>query len=365
MSASLGRRRVALAVAGSALAVAGLAVLFSVGPNRLVPTAVAWVSGLPDDVQLALAYAAVGAVLLVVAVVVFWTIVQVIGLVVTRGGPLYRAYDVLVPDSPLVKMVLGVGLIVLVAFGSTGLLTTSIGAWTEDRVSGADVVTDRHAGVFTGDAAPMTAATPNRTADTDGDGLPDAWERRGTTPDGGNLSGADPDRMDLYVHVAGEDSLSDAERERLREVWASMPVENPDGSTGVTLHLRNRSLDERPTVAPNGTGYRDLYTADRLGAGHCVARLVVLAEIDDQRLGVRADAPGYAAAVDVRDTEYVGSTSFRVAAITHALLHTVTGEAHSEAGWLSRGTPDEQLGAETAARLNETGFRQPADYPGC
>lgn len=363
MSASLGRRRIVAAAVF--LPVALLAALLAVRPALVVPAVTDWFAGLPDDVKLALSYLAVGAVMLVVAAGVMWLIVHAIGLVVTRGGPLYRAYEFIVPDSPLVKMALGIGVIVLVAFASTGLLTTSIGEWTEERVSGAELATDRNAGVFDGDAAPMDARPPNRTADTDGDGIPDAWERRGTTPDGGALSDSDPDRMDLYVHVAGDEPLSANERDQLRSVWADMPVENPDGSTGITLHIQQSSLDDRPTVTRNGTEYRDRYTADRLGGGHCVARLVVLADIDDQRLVTRADAPGYAAAVDARENQYVGSTTFRVAAITHALLHTVAGEAHTQDGWLSQGTPDDQLSGETATQFNETGFQQPASYPGC
>jgi hypothetical protein len=363
MPAPLGRRRIVAAAV--LLPIALLAALLAVRPALVVPVVTDWFTGLSEDAQLALSYLAVGAVMLVVATAVMWLIVRIIGLVVTRGGPLYRAYDFVVPESPFVKMALGIGVIVLVAFASTGLLTTSIGDWTEERVSGAELATDRNAGIFDGDAAPMDARAPNRTADSDGDGIPDAWERRGTTPDGGNLPEADPDRMDLYVHVAGDEPLSANERDQLRSVWADMPVANPDGSTGVALHIRQSSLDDRPTVTRNGTEYRDLYTEDRLGAGHCVARLVVLADVDDQRLVTRADAPGYAAAVDARENQYVGSTTFRVAAITHALLHTVAGETHTQDGWLSQGTPDEQLSGETAAQFNESGFQQPASYPGC
>lgn len=357
MSPSLGRRRlIAVAVA---LSLSAPTVVVAPRPALLVPTAADWFTGLPDTVQVALSYLAVGAVMLVVAAGVMWLIIQAIGLVVTRGGPLYRAYQFFVPESPLAKMVLGMGIIVLVAFASMGLLTTSIGDWTEERVSGADLATDWNAGIFDGDAAPMDARGPNRTADTDGDGVPDAWERRGTISDGG------PERLDLYVHVAGEEPLSETERDQLRSVWADMPVTNPDGSTGITLHIRQTALDDRPTVTANGTEYRSRYTEERLGAGHCVERLVVLADIDDQRLVTRTDAPGYAAAIDARDTEYVGPTTFRVAAITHALLHTVTDEAHAQDGWLSRGTPKTRLSGETAEQLNETGFQRPADYPGC
>lgn len=362
MVVPLGRRRIVAAVL---LPSAILAAVVAVQPALVVPALTDWFAGLPDNVQVALSYLAVGAVMLVVAAGVMWLIVQLIGLVVTRGGPLYRAYQFFVPESPFVKMALGIGVIVLVAFASTGLLTTSIGDWTEERVSGAELATDRNAGIFDGDAAPMDARGPNRTADTDGDGVPDAWERRGTTPDGGELPDGDPGRLDLYVHVAGEEPLSATERDQLRSVWADMPVANPDGSTGVTLHIRQSSLDDRPTVTRNGTEYRSLYTEERLGAGHCVERLVVLADIDDQRLVTRADAPGYAAAVDARENDYVGQTTFRVAAITHALLHTVAGEAHTQEGWLSQGTPDTQLSGDTASQFNETGFQQPASYPGC
>lgn len=361
MSPPLGRRR--LIVVAVALLLGALATVVATRRSRLVPTAVDWLAGLPDTVQVALSYLAVGVVMLVAAAGVMWLIVQAVGLVVTRGGPLYRTYRFFLPESPFVKMALGIGIIVLVAFASTGLLTTSVGDWTEERVSGAELVTDRNAGVFAGDAVPMDARGPNRAAD--GDGVPDAWERRGTAFGDGTLSDGDPERLDLYVHVAGEGPLSETERGQLRSVWAEMPVTNPDGSTGITLHVRQTALDDRPVVTANGTEYRSLYTEERLGAGHCVERLVVLADIDGRRLVTRADAPGYAAAIDARDTESAGSTTFRVAAITHALLHTVTDESHTQDGWLSQGTPESRLSGETADQFNETGFQQPADYPGC
>ena len=82
------------------------------------------------------------------------------------------------------------------------------------------------------------------TGDTDGDALLDCWETDGIDADGDGvvdlvLPDADPMRADVYVEIdfmtgqapipAGLDSVVAA--------FANSPVMNPDGSTGVTLHL--------------------------------------------------------------------------------------------------------------------------------
>ncbi len=78
--------------------------------------------------------------------------------------------------------------------------------------------------------------------DTDGDGLADRWELDGVDGDGDGvvdvvLPGADPHRKNIYVEV---DFMTDHEPpssvfDAVVDMFASAPVQNPDGSTGVDL----------------------------------------------------------------------------------------------------------------------------------
>jgi hypothetical protein len=83
--------------------------------------------------------------------------------------------------------------------------------------------------------------------DSDGDGLPDVWERNGYTVDGVFVDlpalGANPRRKDLFVWMdymvrASGTSLapSQAVIDNIKAVFANAPVANPDGTTGITIH---------------------------------------------------------------------------------------------------------------------------------
>lgn len=79
--------------------------------------------------------------------------------------------------------------------------------------------------------------------DSDDDGLLDGWEvnglPRGIEPFEGSLS---PTRQDVLLVVSRFDGVDEAvakrEVERSRSLYAALPTKNPDGSTGVTVHLR-------------------------------------------------------------------------------------------------------------------------------
>ncbi len=87
--------------------------------------------------------------------------------------------------------------------------------------------------------------------DSDGDGLPDAWERHGLTldtPAGPRFvdlpaMGADPMRPDVFLQIdwmADEthDQRPGAEALRLvREAFAASPYASPTGSLGINLHV--------------------------------------------------------------------------------------------------------------------------------
>ena len=89
---------------------------------------------------------------------------------------------------------------------------------------------------------------PNRT-DTDGDGYPDGMEVRCAR----SLPDADPLRTDIYVEVdaAEPEMLSADVRRSIRETFVDAPVSNPDGSTGIDIHLITNNTD----LSANGTVY--------------------------------------------------------------------------------------------------------------
>ncbi|GAA1352682.1 C4-dicarboxylate ABC transporter substrate-binding protein [Falsarthrobacter nasiphocae] len=84
------------------------------------------------------------------------------------------------------------------------------------------------------------------TTDTDGDGLLDVWETQGYDADGDGVidvdfpaMGADPHRKDIFVEMDWMPGLlaSDDELRTIVSTFANYPVQNPDGTTGITLHL--------------------------------------------------------------------------------------------------------------------------------
>jgi uncharacterized repeat protein (TIGR01451 family) len=103
--------------------------------------------------------------------------------------------------------------------------------------------------------------------DADGDGLLDSWEQNGFNADGDgtidvNLPafGANPWRKDVFVevdclvaathsHCPQKDAISDAVRS-----FANAPVANPDGTTGVQLHVDVGSLFGEGIISVPGTG---------------------------------------------------------------------------------------------------------------
>jgi len=85
--------------------------------------------------------------------------------------------------------------------------------------------------------------------DTDGDGLPDSWERKGIdyNKDGTIdlvLPGADWKHKDLFVEIdymTGHDFDYTA-KEMVVKAFRNAPVKNPDGVTGINLHVE---IDEQ------------------------------------------------------------------------------------------------------------------------
>lgn len=302
------------------------------------------------------------------------------------AGRVAWALNLAFPDSPLVRFAAGTMVLVAAVLGIVGLLpvlTGDLGETDEgaaryvDRIAGGTLNTEWGA-IVDGDAPRVEPACSGSRADgagqadADGDGLPDAWERAGETPDGASLPDASPDRKDVYVHVnygADVRALTDEEREDAREVWARMPVGNPDGSRGIRLHLDDESPGagrlDAAAVFESPDGLDRYSTESRLGARQCVYHQVVFGEFEmGDRAGVAA-TPGYSVIVDgSRQPDYEGEVGFRVALVTHELLHNVAGpvdgQPHTESGWLAGGPDDEYLSDATARVLEDEGLFGPA-----
>lgn len=243
-------------------------------------------------------------------------------------------------------------------------------------------------GVVGPDGAAPTAGMG--TVDSSGDRLPDEWERQGVTPEGALLPESDPDRLTLHTQIVygdGIEPLTDEEHEQLRAAFAEMPIENPDGSTGIDLRIDDDppyggELDE--PIRLTETGDRDAlaeayYSPERMGPRHCVYHLVAVGEVDVPGYAGFANTPGRFSVVDGRYTDsYGGTVSYRVRAIVHELLHNVVGPVpsearggdriHTESGWLTANSTnlsaDEQLSSPVAEQLSENGFATAPDPRG-
>lgn len=92
--------------------------------------------------------------------------------------------------------------------------------------------------------------TDPRTPDTDNDNLPDGVEVKLTDA----LPGADPLRKDVYVELDYTDGcgLTETDRNRIERAFATAPVDNPDGSTGISLHIVQDDEVSETTLSPNG-----------------------------------------------------------------------------------------------------------------
>ncbi|WP_336002392.1 hypothetical protein [Halorientalis halophila] len=377
-------------------AVVGLVVALAAFPTRvgrlLAPAAGAVVDGirwasesLPEPAFILSVF--LGTMVLTVFVAVVFARVGYAAL--HRAGPrTKRLYRFVTPNTPIGKAGFAFALTVLFLIGSVWSLPYVIGDLGENSaVSNAgdfttdsgpdDALENAEEGVLhddaatTGDGAAADERAYDRPGpDADGDRLPDEWEERGRTADGAALPNADPDRMDLYVQLNYgyyTHPLNDREKRALKSVWAEMPVENPDGSTGIALHIDDDGRDgyggpvgsEVVISGTDGAEIHQYYTAENLGPRRCVYHQVVVGEIDGGDRPGFGSAPGFGSVIDDQRRATDGSVPFRVQVITHELLHNVVGEVdggtHTDAGWLSPsvGADDEFLSDATAAELDD------------
>lgn len=204
--------------------------------------------------------------------------------------------------------------------------------------------------------------------DTDGDNLRDGAEVNREHTDGTRLPDADPTEMDLYVLVyvdnesSGLSSYDDVERD-----WADMPVTNPDGSTGIDLHLVDtRSLDRRLPHDGTQERFQELWVEANGIAG--VARdpyhVVMFVAFDtDSSVGM-GKAGGYFAALDGDRSDLEQRRT-----LNHELLHNVVDEIEAdgrcdddpyhycEGGWLRAHGPEQHyLPEPIAEQIERNGF---------
>lgn len=208
------------------------------------------------------------------------------------------------------------------------------------------------------DGREMDLNTDPTNEDTDKDGLLDGEEVQGVTESGATISGSDPLRMDLYVHVAAtrnSEQITNNEMSDIESAWFQMPVENPDGSTGITLHLTQEQLQQSDSydgTADEFSALEQRYdTQELLGSRSEFTRLAMLMPVNSDSGGGRANAPGDFSINDAENTYERGGYTGRSTVIIHELLHNVMGQLdernrcpsefddsadfHSCEGWLS------------------------------
>lgn len=134
------------------------------------------------------------------------------------------------------------------------------------------------------DSKEMRYGTDPAEWDTDGDGIADGTEvKRGDEL----LPGADPLRKNIYVEIDYMRSykLSDSGKNNIIKMFADAPVNNPDGSTGIDLHIKRSEQVplEQTTSDDSYRDYKEQY-ADNPGMGYFYVLLA-----NDPRIPERKD----------------------------------------------------------------------------
>jgi hypothetical protein len=168
--------------------------------------------------------------------------------------------------------------------------------------------------------------------DTDGDRLDDGAEVRGRTDAGLSLPGADPLRRTLYVrtyHAPGTTGLDADDAAALELYFAAMPVENPDGSIGIDLHVRRGGIvDGVDSFTGENFDALETTTEQRHGERAAVVHGALVVPFDERVDSVGfGSTPGDFVIVDADE-----SRSDRRSIVVHELLHNVVGELEPSAG---------------------------------
>jgi hypothetical protein len=143
--------------------------------------------------------------------------------------------------------------------------------------------------------------------------------------------------MDIYVEAragANAQALTGEEIDKIETAWAEMPVENPDGTTGIDLHVDQRGKLDAEVIVNNKPDYeqvhRQYYTRNFMGDRMHVYHLVLL--VSQTKAGAfdgRADAPGWFGVVVDDNRHGADGYTYRAGTFTHELLHNVMGRLSS------------------------------------
>ena len=195
--------------------------------------------------------------------------------------------------------------------------------------------------------------------DSDRDGLKDGWELNGYKGLHLDWWGADPLRKDVFVQadymgVPGENFLPPkAQLDDLVNVFKNAPVTNPDGSTGITLHIDTGGADETsgpgsyPEYALWGGGRVDLTT--NLGSSPADCKSYNWADFDAIKAGsFEPDrAPIFHYMIFANNlSPCLGTTSgiSRNASPDASFIKGATDFIVSLGGWTDHGSPQEREG---------------------
>jgi hypothetical protein len=223
------------------------------------------------------------------------------------------------------------------------------------------------------DGREFDLGTEPTVADTDGDGLDDGAEIDGETAGGVALPGSDPLSMDLYVQIsyaASATRKSTSFLADLRSQWSKMPIENPDGTTGIDLHVEAaRPRSETVTFTGSDGSFGRIeseHYADNVGDRAGVYHNVMFVEFDDgDQYDGYGEVPGKFAIVEANVDSRVQRNM-----MVHELLHGVVGPVDAGTacpddpihictnGWLQIPvrSEDEFLSEAVAEEIETNGF---------
>ena len=169
---------------------------------------------------------------------------------------------------------------------------------------------------------------------TAGDGIPDGMKYRGETPAGHTLDDPHIAQKDLYVQVLyspDEDRLTSSEKETLRDWWWDFGVDNPDGTSGINLHIEegpnNGRLDEPPQQGNAIDYHKKYHNEEYMGDRNGIYYLLVFGELDDLEntdIAGQALSGGQTAVVEPN----LPSRS-KLQVMSHELLHNIVGRLES------------------------------------
>lgn len=193
----------------------------------------------------------------------------------------------------------------------------------------------------------------------------------GEAPNGLSIPESDPLHRDLYVDIVELRNATDIQSHgvaSLREAYATMPVENPDGEQGIRLHVDGpRRVDVTVQDLHDRTDYQTsgiamghvgqvLYTSKQMGLRRGISHLLVVVPPETNLHDGGSGAASWKIAV-LRDP------TTRV--VVHELLHTITdpeafaqscnGQSHTCRGYLSY-TSDTHFSKATTAWLANNSY---------